>query len=275
MRRGVAAVVLLAAFGWVVLKAERHGPQAAEPARSSPPSAAAERFDAPWLDGISPDRLFRKDGDWVGTGGNLLQTANVSVLPGPTRGTGLLRLVVPGGQKTRPFRAAEIASTPGYRGTAVGGLGFGYYETRMQVAATPGVCASFFWIEAPEYGPHEWDVEFLTNEDWVSSSDRGLVHFTLHPSNRTVAFELPFNPSKAPHRYGFLWTPGRIVFTIDGEAATTFAGAELATVSTGGFLMANEWTGKSDWGGGPPATDAVSLYEWIRFDAGSTSIPPW
>ena len=39
-------------------------------------------------------------------------------------------------------------------------------------------------------------------------------------------------------------------------------GAELQGGRTGGFVMANEWTGKADWGGGPPLVDAVSVYGW-------------
>ncbi len=240
-----------------------------------PPSAMVERFDRDWDGGTSPDRLFRKDGDWIATGGNLFQTANTTIVPDPAHGGGTLRLLVPGGQTTPPFKAAEIASMPGYGGSGTGGVGYGYYETSLQVTPVAGVCASFFWIEAPGYGPREWDVEFLTDEDWIGSTDRGLVHFTLHPSNRTIIASLGFNPSRAPHRYGFLWTPGNIVFTVDGRKAAQFTGAELQGGPAGGFLMANEWTGKADWGGGPPAVDAASLYSSIRFEAGATVVPAW
>ena len=82
-----------------------------------------EHFDGPWLGNASPDGLFRKDGDWVGTGGNLLQAANASILPDPAHRGGVLRLMVPGGQAAPPFRAAEIASTPGIE---AGGGGRGY-----------------------------------------------------------------------------------------------------------------------------------------------------
>ena len=274
MRRAAGAGVLLTVAGWAASTMLLERPHAAPAPGKLSPALIDEHFDGPWLGDASPDGLFRKDGDWVGTGGNLLQAANASILPDPAHRGGVLRLMVPGGQAAPPFRAAEIASTPGI-GAVGGGLGYGYYETSMRVTDIAGVCASFFWIEAPGYGPHEWDVEFLTNEDWIASADRGVVHFTLHPSNRTVAFSLPFNPSKASHRYGFLWTPRRIAFTVDGRQAAAFDGEELGGVPSGGFLMANEWTGKVDWGGGPPKSDAVSLYDWIRFDAGSTSIPGW
>jgi beta-glucanase (GH16 family) len=76
-----------------------------------------------------------------------------STYPGDS-GSGFLSLSMAANE----LRGSEIQTTtlPGY--------GCGYYETRMKVTSVPGVCASFFWIEAPKYGPHEWDIEFLTNE---------------------------------------------------------------------------------------------------------------
>ena len=151
------------------------------------------------------------------------------------------------------------------------GYSYGYYEVRMRVTDVPGVCASFFWIEAPKYGPREWDIEFLTNEPWITSENQGVVHLTLHPSNTAVALPLPFNPSKDFHRYGFLWKPGVIVFTVDGKAVHTFNETDLDSTA-GGFIMANAWTGNSDWGGGPPSKQADTVYEWIKYTAGADSI---
>ncbi len=269
----IAGLAILAAGGLAALVTPGAAPSPPSPPLRPPPGAMAERFDRNWDGGTSPDRLFRKDGDWIATGGNLFQAANTTILADPAHGGGTLRLRVPGGQTAPPYKAAEIASMPGYAGTGTGGVGYGYYETSLQVSPVAGVCASFFWIEAPGYGPREWDIEFLTDEDWIGSKDRGLVHFTVHPSNRTIIANLGFNPSRAPHRYGFLWTPGRIVFTVDGRQAAQFTGTELQNGPAGGFLMANEWTGKADWGGGPPVTDAVSVYGWIRFEAGADVVP--
>ncbi len=274
-RTATAGFAVLAGCGLAGLIAAGAASLAPSKPLRPPPQAMLERFDRNWDGGASPDRLFRKDGDWIATGGNLFQVANTTIVPDAAGGGGTLRLLVPGGQEARPFKAAEIASIPGYGGIGTAGVGYGYYETSLQVSAVAGVCASFFWIEAPGYGPREWDVEFLTDEDWIGSADRGLVHFTVHPSNRTVTASLGFNPSRAPHRYGFLWTPGNIVFTVDGKKAAEFSGAELRGRRAGGFIMANEWTGKADWGGGPPLANAVSLYGWIRFEAGVTVVPDW
>ncbi len=230
---------------------------------------------SPWTGNTSPSGLFRLDGDWVGTGGNMLSLQNDRFITSFNgENGGFIQLTVPGGQTATPYKAAEWASTGGLSGTNTHGYGYGYYETRMQVSSTPGVCASFFWIEAPNYGPHEWDIEFLTNESWIGSANSGQVHLTLHPSNATYILQLPFNPSKAMHRYGFLWKSGTITFTVDGKAAYTTSNADLNTTAQG-FIMANEWTGNPNWGGGPPKADAVTTYDYARFGAGLPAIPAW
>jgi beta-glucanase (GH16 family) len=154
------------------------------------------------------------------------------------------------------LRGSEIQSLQAY--------GYGTYQVRMEVTHVPGVVASFFWIEAPNYGPHEWDIEFLTNESWINSANSGIVHLTIHPSNATVALPLPFNPSLAFHDYGFIWTSGKIVFTVDGAAAYTSTNSDLATTATG-FIMANTWTGNRNWGGGPPTQQATTIYDWMQY----------
>jgi len=214
----------------------------------------------------SPDGIWRVAGDWVGTGGNTLLRSNASI------SGGLLSLT----SKAGTLQGAEIQTLPTY--------GYGYYVTRMKVAKVAGVCQAFFWI-ADGYGPGEIDIEFNTGgtthgvvEDWVTSSNRGRVHFTLHPwTSATIAdVDLAFNPANGFHTYGFLWTPSRVDFTIDGAIVRSFT-ALPSTLGPGaekGYLMANTWTGSPTWGGGPPAQDATAQYDWMRFYAGVTSIPP-
>ena len=216
-----------------------------------------QAFDSPWSGNLSPDALWRINGRWVGTGGDILDPALARlVLSGSDKRQ--LWLSVAAGEK----RGSEIQtlSRPGYS--------YGYYETQMKVSPVPGVCASFFWIEAPGYGPHEWDIEFLTDD---FKPGTGAVHLTLHPSDTTYILALPFNPSDDFHRYGFLWTPGRIVFTVDGRPAHAFNESTLTT-SIGGFIMANAITGIPHWCNGPPTQSTTSIYNWMSFTAGATTI---
>jgi hypothetical protein len=218
-------------------------------------------FDPSWNGKTSPNGLWRINGLWPGTGANILDPSLariVSSYPGLANGALLLSVAA------KEKRGSEIQTLVG--------VSYGYYEVRMRVTDVPGVCASFFWIEAPNYGPHEWDLEFLTNESWITSTASGQVHLTLHPSNSAFTLPLAFNPSSGFHRYGFLWSPGKIVFTVDGRAAHAFAEADLAT-SAKGFIMMNTWTGNRDWGGGPPTQKATTAYEWVKFTADATDIP--
>ena len=229
-------------------------------------TVVAQDFHTPWNGLRSPNGLWRVNGPWVGTGGNLLDPtlAQVAAAYSGTPNRALL-LSVAASEK----RGSEIQTLHGY--------GYGYYETRMRVASVPGVVASFFWIEEPNYGPHEWDIEFLTNETWDRpGSEIGAVHLTVHPTSsadtQNYVLALPFNPATAFHRYGFLWAPGQIIFTVDRQPAHTFMASGLMT-NARGFIMANTWTGNPNWGGGPPDKRATTAYDWIRFTAGVSRIP--
>ena len=46
----------------------------------------------------------------------------------------------------------------------------------------------------------------------------------------------------------------------------------LKTDATG-YIMMNTWSGNSNFGGGPPSQDATSVYDWVKFYPGATSIP--
>jgi beta-glucanase (GH16 family) len=210
---------------------------------------------------MSPDGIWRIAGVWTGTGGNVLDPANAQVVGGYAGETGGFLLLT---SRANVLRGGEIQTLPTYS--------YGYYETRMKVASVSGLCDSFFWIEQG-YGPHEIDIEFLTNESWIGSASSGQVHLTLHPSEQAYILHLPFNPSRGFHRYGFLWRSGHLDFTVDGAVAHSFDDADLAT-PVPGYIMMNTWTGAPDWGGGPPTADATTAYDWVKFYPGATAVVP-
>ncbi len=236
---------------------------------STPPHPALhEEFTPPW-DGVSsPDGTWRIAGPWTATGGNLFLPANAQIVPTyDGQPGGYLLLTV----NANVLQGGEIQTLPAE-------FGYGYYEVRMKVTDVPGVCVSFFWI-GQDYGPGEIDIEFLTDEPWIGSAGQGRVHYTVHPDwsvNQTaVTQDLPFNPSKGFHRYGFLWTAERLDDTVDGAIVHTFTNPPSANLvaTEGGYIMMNTWTGNADWGGGPPAVDATSAYDWVKFYPGATSVP--
>lgn len=207
--------------------------------------------------GVPDTNIWQVSGNWVGTGGNQLQLANT------TFSGGQMHLKVPAGL---PLRGAELQSltTPGYS--------YGFYAARIKTANVHnGGVVSFFWIEQPDYGPHEWDIEFTLSDSWAGTSNNGRVSFTTHPLDNTQWVNLGFNPSEDFHEYGFLWTPGQIQFTVDGVIVRTVVNAVLNTNALG-YIMMNTWSGISNFGGGPPVVDAISHYDSVKFYPGATSV---
>lgn len=231
-----------------------------------------EEFNPPWSNWpFSPDGKWRIAGGWVGTGGNWLDPANASVVASHNgQAGGYLNLI----SRANTYSGAEI-QTQGN----TGGPKYGYYETRMKVTPTPGVCDSFFWIGA-NYTGGEIDVEFLTDESWIGTPDKGIVHFSVHNAGNTLnahrAYDLDFNPSLDFHRYGWLWTPDILAFTVDGAVVWVLPSSfDITTnIASSGYIMANTWTGQQGWGGGPPTSDATTVYDWMRYYADAPSIPP-
>jgi hypothetical protein len=249
------------------------GSTATDASTGDSPSLAPSIFEHfnPWTGVTSPDEIWRIAGTWTGTGGNVLAPANATLAATyDSQPGGYLLLTV----KANVLEGGEIQTV----GTAGSGLGYGYYEVRMKVTDVPGTCVSFFWKEV-DYGEGEIDIEFLTNEPWITSASAGKVHYTIHPGWDTYgtayAQDLAFNPSKDFHRYGWLWTPEKLSYTVDGQVVKTFTNppAQNLVNTKGGYIMMNAWTGSASWGGGPPTKDATSAYDWVKFYPNATSVP--
>jgi len=207
---------------------------------------------------VPPSALWRVAGEWQGSGGNLLQKANVAFA------NGQMALTVPAGS---PLRGAELQSM------STTGYSYGYYVARIKPANVKnGGVVSFFWIQQPNYGPLEIDVEFTLSDSWVGTTGNGRVSFTCHPLANTQWIDLAFNPTQAFHDYGFLWTPGRVDFTVDGKIVRTVIDPSLKSTALG-YIMTNAWSGIANFGGGPPTVPATSYYEWIKHYPGATAIP--
>lgn len=220
----------------------------------------------PWTNNIDSTGIWKISGTWVGTGNNTLLASLAAGLTSYSgdSGAGYLALSINPGL---PLEGSEIQSLP------TNGYSYGYYETRMKVTSVADGCASFFLIEAPGYGPHEYDYEFLMNEAWTTNSKvNGAVHLTTHPSGVSYVLNLPFNPTTGFHRYGMLWTPGKMAWYVDGKLLHSTTSSDMTTTAQM-FIMANVWSGDSTWGGGPPAQTSTTYYDWIKFWPNVTAVP--
>jgi hypothetical protein len=231
-------------------------------ARAQAP-AIYEEFNG-WSGTTSPDGIWRRNGDWTATGGNLFTLDDATFSPTYAgKPGGYLTLTVKAGK----LQGGEVQTMGG--GDGIGfKCNYGYYETRMKLPNIPGICASFFRIGKEYDGNPEIDLEFLT-PDFANTPGKGKVRCMLHPGDGGPQ-NLPFNPSEDFHRYGFLFTPNRVQWTADGKVIQS-----LDNVALGGdgIIMMNAWTGNANWGGGPPAQDVEAIYDWVKYWPGATAIP--
>jgi hypothetical protein len=240
----------------------------------------------------STNGLWQIAGPWTGTGSNYLNPANAKLTAtygGQPGGYLSLSVVATnnqfngscsgGASASNPCQGAEIQTngTTNIPGSTYNGsnLRYGYYEVRMKVTSTPGVVISFFW-KLINYGTGEIDIEFLTNEPWATDpSKNGTVYFTVEGGPNSYKEQLGFNPTTDFHRYGFLWTPTMLQWTIDGQPSLKYTDPPVTAIpaAKGGYIMMNTWTGNANWGGGPPTQDATSEYDWVKYWPDVTSIP--
>lgn len=253
---------LIAALPALLLSSAAHPVSHAVP----PARLTQEQTFSAWGAGrFSTDGQWQKNGDWTTSWSkNRILTSNAVVRGG--------RLYLSTPANTR--QSGEVQSAP--RSTVV--HSYGYYQTRMQTPSVSGVVASFFFI-ASDYALPEVDVEFLTDEPWLTSKSSGRVHLSVHKANGTVRdyrpVSLPFNPSKGMHTYGFVIAPTSVTFDVDGRTVWRDAlPAGWAGGTPRGLVMANVWTGMKGWGGGPPRKTATAAYDWMRYYAGATSKVP-
>ena len=197
---------------------------------------------------------------WYGTGNNEFDPARAtltSTYPGETS-TGFLNLTIT--PSTNPLEGAEIQTLREY--------GYGYYEVRMMPSDVSGGVASFFLVDFD--GPwHEFDIEFLLNAD-------NQVTFSNYGGAGTTYYNLGFDPTADFHTYGILWEPGKVTNFVDGVAVHSETNAYFVSDADGMNIMMNAWSGNPNWGGGPPAVNSTSVYDWVHFTPlnGDPSPPP-
>ena len=222
----------------------------------------------PWTGNLSPDGTWRKNGVWVATGGNTFDPARCimsSTQPGESS-SGFVTLR----SLANSLNGAEMQTMNKFK--------YGYYETRLKVtgvgdpANNRGVVVSFFiWDDVSGW---EVDIEFLTHGSWITSANSGEVTFNYHLNGQgNVHYHtLPFNPKNGFHRYGILYQPGRLDWTVDGVIVYSVQTPGFTHNNTA-YIMMNSWTGNQFWGGLAPTTNADSVYDWVRFYENATSVP--
>ena len=95
--------------------------------------------------------------------------------------------------------------------------GYGSYTARIKVPDAPGSITGFFLYEPPDF-ESEIDVE-------IHNDPEGKILFTTYANGEqtnTETMNLPFDPTKDFHNYGFEYRRDEVLFHIDGRPTKTF-----------------------------------------------------
>ncbi len=143
---------------------------------------------------------------------------------------------------------------------------FGQYEAVLQPAKGDGLVTGFFTYTGPYYGTQhdEIDIEFL-GQDTTKLHVAWFVDGVLHQRD----IPLGFDAALAPRRYGFLWTPHQITWTVDAQPIFTVTAAQAPIPQEPGMMFANLWAvdqSLANWAGhAAPDTQAQAAFKEVRF----------
>ncbi len=251
MRRGLILAALMAgvavsAFGLMRADAQASG---AAPLRPNTGRPAGDGFLVDFATGFDRETHVRAnwnvDSDWMATS---YRVENVEY----------------GGSGLTLHARRDKTSVSGYTSGEFqrsGFYGYGRYEVVMKASNSPGVVSAFFTYAGEDMGdPHdEIDFEILGR----STRQVHLNYFSNGISN-AIDIDLWFDTSAAEHLYAYEWSPGAIIWYIDGiEVRRVVASPDLRIPTTTGRVMANIWTGNrlvAEWAGSPSVESASATY---------------
>ncbi|KAL8894645.1 MAG: hypothetical protein Q9192_004157 [Flavoplaca navasiana] len=148
---------------------------------------------------------------------------------------------------------------------------YGSFRAAIRTPTVAGTCASMFWMRAgPQDFPtkQEIDFEMLSYED-TDASPQKKIHLVLHGRSVRKDTEtdedvpqVPFRPSDGFHEYRFDWSPGKVVFFVDGQHIRDFT--DRVPTEPGRILL-NHWShGQPGWEHGPPEKDALMTVAYVK-----------
>jgi beta-glucanase (GH16 family) len=149
-----------------------------------------------------------------------------------------------------------VSSSPGLSQT------YGKYEVRFRFDAGAGIAhAILLWPT-----DNSWPPEIDFSED--NGSDRQTDYATLHygTNNTMIGRQVAVDLTQW-HTLGVEWTPGHLVYTIDGQVWATVADVNVPSTPMALDIQTQAWAcGTSTWEQCPNATTPahVNLYvDWV------------
>ena len=143
---------------------------------------------------------------------------------------------------------------------------YGRYLVRMRAGNAQGVSIVALLWPADDQGPPE--IDFAEDN---GSTPRSLDTVTFHYGDpeRAIRYTLHVNMARW-HTYGVQWTPGKIVYTIDGRAWATIRNAAVPSQPMNLAIQDQTWDCGLSWeqcAGNGPAPSANLDVAWVVVEA--------
>ncbi len=127
---------------------------------------------------------------------------------------------------------------------------YGKYEVRMREPQSDGVTAvAILWPADNSWPP---EIDYAETDGLADNIDWTTLHYGA--DNTQVGEETPVNFSDW-HTYGVEWSPGKLVYTLDGNDIATVDNANVPDIPMVMTLQQQGWcSSPGDWGGCPNGT---------------------
>lgn len=173
---------------------------------------------------------------------------------------------------TRSYTSAALQTKGLFQTT------YGRLEARIRIPAGQGLWPAFWAVGAnvDTVGwPQSGEIDMMENLGSNPFTLLGSIHGPQAGNSRgyalTATMRSPVSLAGGYHVYGVVWSPGQVVFTLDGVPYSTRTPSSLPAGSTWVFdkpffLIVNLAVGGT-WPGAPNATTpfpATMLVDWIR-----------
>lgn len=254
--RTVRATIALIAVGATAALVVNSG--TAEVASAANTTANHVEEFSSWPGNAVTNGRTKINGDWTGSGGNLLQRRNVTISGGAARLT----------SRANTKQGAEVMSDP--RRTH----GVGYYEASLKMGNTPGVVNGIFFISQGYTAP-EVDLEVRSRDNGTGRTH--LAFLTVRQADGSTRYQqvkLGFDPAKGYHTYGIGLGTTSVTFHADGKQLAHWTDLKPnlgSPTPLKGYLMSNTWAEGSAWMGALPTRDTSVWISWMRIWDGSAT----
>jgi beta-glucanase (GH16 family) len=140
---------------------------------------------------------------------------------------------------------------------------YGKYLVRMRRDAGVGISHALILWPADEVWPPE--IDFSEDNAKTQQADYATLHYGTAQDAKNISNHIAVDLTQW-HTWGVEWTPGKIVYTLDGSPWATVANSDVPAEPMNLCLQTQSWAaGVNSWEGstGPTTPPVVNMYvDW-------------